>query len=212
MLLREISACTHCAGSLPLGPRPVVRAGRSASLLIIGQAPGTKVHETGIPWNDPSGDRLRSWTGLPAPTFYDPDLVAIMPMGFCYPGRLAARRRQPTPAGMRAAVAPQAESAASRREADLAGRPICAESLPEGLRPRIDDRDGPIVRRLSAGFLPVAAPELADHRLDQAQSLVRGRDLAGATPASKRCPRSLLTPTPSAPPASASRRRTCPCT
>lgn len=88
MLLREISACTHCAGSLPLGPRPVVRAGRSASLLIIGQAPGTKVHETGIPWNDPSGDRLRSWTGLPAPTFYDPDLVAIMPMGFCYPGRL----------------------------------------------------------------------------------------------------------------------------
>jgi uracil-DNA glycosylase len=85
-LLTDVRACAHCAASLPLGPRPVVQIGSSASLLIIGQAPGTKVHETGVPWNDPSGDRLREWTGLDKNVFYDPARIAIMPMGFCYPG------------------------------------------------------------------------------------------------------------------------------
>jgi len=85
-LLVEISACTHCAAHLPLGPRPVVRAASSAKLLIIGQAPGTKVHATGIPWNDRSGDRLRGWLQIPSEIFYDESKIAIMPMGFCYPG------------------------------------------------------------------------------------------------------------------------------
>ena len=85
-VLREIRACQVCAAHLPLGPRPVLRAKASARLLIIGQAPGTKVHESGIPWNDRSGDRLRDWLHLDRDVFYDESRVAIMPMGFCYPG------------------------------------------------------------------------------------------------------------------------------
>jgi uracil-DNA glycosylase len=84
-LLKNVRACTLCR-DLPLGPRPVLRASSSAKLLIIGQAPGTKVHESGIPWNDRSGDRLREWLGVDRETFYDEARVAIMPMGFCYPG------------------------------------------------------------------------------------------------------------------------------
>jgi len=85
-LLREIRACRVCAKHLPLEPRPVVRAKASARLLIVGQAPGTKVHESGIPWNDRSGDRLREWLQLDRETFYDESRIAIVPMGFCYPG------------------------------------------------------------------------------------------------------------------------------
>jgi len=87
-LLAEVAACRVCAAELPLGPRPVVRLGSSARLLIIGQAPGTRVHETGIPWNDRSGDQLRAWLGLDREAFYDTSRIAIMPMGFCYPGVL----------------------------------------------------------------------------------------------------------------------------
>lgn len=86
-LLDEVRACRVCESALPLGPRPVVQAGRGAKLLIIGQAPGRKVHDTGIPWNDPSGDRLRSWLQMDRDTFYDPEQVAIIPMGLCYPGK-----------------------------------------------------------------------------------------------------------------------------
>ena len=89
-LLRDIRACTICAARLPLGPRPIVQASTRARLLIIGQAPGTAVHASGIPWDDPSGDRLREWTGLDRTTFYDPERVALMPMGFCYPGKIAS--------------------------------------------------------------------------------------------------------------------------
>lgn len=85
-LLAEVAACRHCAAHLPLGPRPVVRMAASARLLIIGQAPGTKVHESGLPWNDRSGDRLRQWLQMDRDTFYDANRIAIMPMGFCYPG------------------------------------------------------------------------------------------------------------------------------
>ncbi|WP_336231933.1 uracil-DNA glycosylase family protein [Thalassospira sp. CH_XMU1458] len=86
-LLSEVRACRICAEHLPLGPRPVVRMAKSARILVIGQAPGTRVHETGLPWNDASGDRLRDWLGLSVDDFYDPGKLAIMPMGFCYPGR-----------------------------------------------------------------------------------------------------------------------------
>ncbi len=83
-------ACTLCAAHLPLGPRPVFRLSPTARLLIVGQAPGTKVHETGIPWNDASGDRLRDWLALDHEVFYDASRIAIMPMGLCYPGRAAS--------------------------------------------------------------------------------------------------------------------------
>ena len=86
-LLEEVRACRLCEAHLPLGPHPVVRAGQSARLLIVGQAPGTRVHETGIPWNDPSGDRLRDWLQMDREAFYDENQIAIIPMGFCYPGR-----------------------------------------------------------------------------------------------------------------------------
>ncbi|HVO15680.1 MAG TPA: uracil-DNA glycosylase family protein [Alphaproteobacteria bacterium] len=86
-LLAEVRACRICAAHLPLGPRPVLRASPTARLLIVGQAPGTRVHETGIPWNDPSGDRLRQWLALDRDTFYDERRIAIIPAGFCYPGR-----------------------------------------------------------------------------------------------------------------------------
>ncbi|MDW3205117.1 MAG: uracil-DNA glycosylase family protein [Alphaproteobacteria bacterium] len=86
-LLKEVRSCTICTAHLPLGPRPIVRMKPSARLLIIGQAPGTKVHESGIPWNDPSGDRLRDWLQVDRDRFYDEARIAIMPMGFCYPGR-----------------------------------------------------------------------------------------------------------------------------
>jgi uracil-DNA glycosylase len=84
----EARACTICAGHLPLGPRPVLRVSTTARVLIIGQAPGTKVHATGIPWNDPSGERLRGWLRMDREQFYDQSRIAIVPMGLCYPGRL----------------------------------------------------------------------------------------------------------------------------
>jgi uracil-DNA glycosylase len=86
-MLARVRACTHCAAHLPLGPRPVVQLDPHARILIAGQAPGTKVHATGFPFNDPSGDRLRRWLGVTREQFYDPKLFAIVPMGFCYPGR-----------------------------------------------------------------------------------------------------------------------------
>jgi uracil-DNA glycosylase len=86
-LAAEIGGCTHCKGLLPHAPRPVVQLGPSARVLIIGQAPGAKVHVSGIPWSDDSGDRLREWMDLSSADFYDPTKVALMPMGFCYPGK-----------------------------------------------------------------------------------------------------------------------------
>jgi uracil-DNA glycosylase len=85
-VLAEMRGCTLCT-DLPLGPRPVMRGKASARLLIISQAPGTKVHNTGISFNDRSGDRLRDWLGVDRDTFYDERRIAIMPMGLCYPGR-----------------------------------------------------------------------------------------------------------------------------
>jgi len=86
-LLKQVRACRTCESQLPLGPRPVLRASRSARILIIGQAPGTKVHESGIPWNDASGKRLRDWMQTGFERFYDEKEIAIIPMGFCYPGK-----------------------------------------------------------------------------------------------------------------------------
>lgn len=99
--LNAARACTLCADKLPHEPRPIVRAKPTAKLLIIGQAPGRRVHESGIPWNDPSGDRLRDWLLLDKDAFYDESRIGILPMGLCYPGT-------------------------DERGADLPPQPICA--------------------------------------------------------------------------------------
>ena len=96
-MLSDIRACRLCEEHLPLGPRPVLRASESARLLIVGQAPGSLVHGSGIPWSDASGMRLREWLKLDRTSFYDESQVAIVPMGFCYPGRGAHGDLPPRP-------------------------------------------------------------------------------------------------------------------
>ena len=86
-LAREASACTLCADTLPLGPRPVFQVHDCARILVAAQAPGIKVHASGRPFTDASGDRLCEWMGIDSDIFYDQRQVAILPMGFCYPGR-----------------------------------------------------------------------------------------------------------------------------
>lgn len=79
--------CRACEPQLPLGARPVLQAGEMARILVVGQAPGAKVHASGVPWDDRSGERLREWMGIDGPSFYDASRIALVPMGFCYPGR-----------------------------------------------------------------------------------------------------------------------------
>ena len=85
--VEKIKACDLCVDDLPLGPRPVVQVHAKAKILISGQAPGIKVHRSGVPFDDASGERLRLWMGIDRTTFYDPFQIAIVPMGFCYPGK-----------------------------------------------------------------------------------------------------------------------------
>ncbi len=94
-LLTEIEGCTVCAPHLDHDPRPVVRLGSKARIVIIGQAPGRRVHESGVPWDDPSGKTLRRWLGVTDEQFYDPDVVALLPMGFCYPGSAKSGDKPP---------------------------------------------------------------------------------------------------------------------
>lgn len=96
-LVSEVRACTHCAAHLPYAPHPVLRVSATARLLVIGQAPGIKVHRSGIPWNDASGKRLRHWMQLNEETFYDTARVAIVPMGMCYPGKGSSGDLPPRP-------------------------------------------------------------------------------------------------------------------
>lgn len=112
-LMARIRACRICEAHLPLGPRPVLQASPSARLLIVSQAPGRKVHDTGIPFNDVSGNRLRAWLGIEKTTFYDAAQVAIIPMGFCFPG--------------------------TGKNGDLPPRPECAPQWHPQLLPRLTD-------------------------------------------------------------------------
>lgn len=96
-VLKDIRQCALCAEHLPLGPRPVVQASPASRILIVGQAPGSRVHASGIPFDDASGDRLRDWLGITKDVFYDPAVVAIAPMGFCYPGTGKAGDLAPRP-------------------------------------------------------------------------------------------------------------------
>jgi uracil-DNA glycosylase len=111
-LLIEVRACKLCAADLPMGPRPVLQVHSDATILIAAQAPGSKVHHSGIPFDDASGDRLRQWMGIDKATFYDERCVAILPMGFCYPGT-----------GKTGDLAPRPECAAAWRAALLAQMP-----------------------------------------------------------------------------------------
>jgi len=113
-LLRQIRACRLCQADLPLGPRPVLQVARGVRLLLCGQAPGTKVHESGRPFDDRSGDRLRDWLGIGRETFYDARRVGIVPMGFCYPG-------------------------VDRRGGDKPPRPECARTWHDRLLPLLAD-------------------------------------------------------------------------
>ena len=105
-ILREVRACTACA-DLPLGPNPILQLDPRARILIAGQAPGVRAHNAGVPFDDPSGDRLRDWMGVDRETFYDPSAIAILPMGLCYPG--------------------------TGKGGDLPPRPLCAETWREKL-------------------------------------------------------------------------------
>lgn len=96
-LLTNVRACTVCEPHLEYGPRPIVQVGAAARIVIIGQAPGRRVHESGIPWDDPSGRTLRRWLDLSDAEFYDPDIVALVPMGFCYPGSASSGDKPPRP-------------------------------------------------------------------------------------------------------------------
>ena len=175
-LLAEARACRTCAAHLPLGCRPVLAACATARLLIIGQAPGTRVHESGIPWNDPSGDRLRGWMGINSAIFYDPARVAIMPMGFCYPGRDKGGGDSPP----RPECAPPLAWADPRPIAEhrthLADRRLCPGLLFEISQKR--HRDGARLARAIARYFSSAASVMAHQILGQAQPLVRGRGCA----------------------------------
>ena len=104
-LLKDVRSCTICASELPLGPRPVLQMHPKAKILIAGQAPGRKVHDSGVPFDDVSGKRLREWLGITRDVFYDPEKVAILPMGFCFPG-----------SGKSGDLAPRSECAPAWRE------------------------------------------------------------------------------------------------
>jgi len=118
-LLKEVRACTICAEKLPLGARPVLQMHSRAKILIAGQAPGKKVHDSGIPFDDASGKRLREWLGITKDEFYNPELVAILPMGFCFPG--------------------------SGKSGDLPPRPECAPAWREQLLSHLNRLDMTIV-------------------------------------------------------------------
>lgn len=139
-LLAEVRACTACKDVLPLGPRPVFQLSESATIMVASQAPGTKVHASGIPFDDPSGDRLRDWMGVSKAEFYDPRTVAILPMGLCYPGR-----------GKSGDAPPRPECAPLWRDRLLAAMPAVRLTLvvgsyaqnhilgPGGMTPRVRD-------------------------------------------------------------------------
>lgn len=137
-LAKRVRACTLCKEHLPLGPRPVIQIAAESRILIAGQAPGKKVHETGVPFDDPSGKRLREWLGVSTDTFYDAKQFAILPMGFCYPG--------------------------TGKSGDLAPRPECAEKWRETILSSLKNIQLTLVigQYAMAYHLPNAAPTLTE--------------------------------------------------
>ncbi len=137
-LLTRVRACTLCAEHLPLGPRPVLQAHASARILIAGQAPGRKVHASGIPFDDASGERLRAWMGISRETFYDPHRVAIVPVAFCYPGKGASGDLPPRPECAPAWRQPLIDQLPAVRLTLLLGRYALICHLPEQRGPLTD--------------------------------------------------------------------------
>jgi len=119
-LLSDVRACTICAAHLPHEPRPVLQAGSAASILIAAQAPGRRVHRSGIPFDDSSGDRLRLWMDVDKDVFHDPNIIAILPMGFCYPGA-GGSGRSAAAAGMCSGMAEEVLPALKARVKALRG-------------------------------------------------------------------------------------------
>lgn len=155
-LHREITACRICADHLPHGPRPVLQFSSTARVVIIGQAPGSKVHASGIPWDDDSGERLRDWTRISDADFYNPEKIALVPMGFCYPGKASGGDQPPRPE-----CAPQwhekvLDTLPNERLTLLVGTYAQAHYLPETKKLSLTDR----VRRYAefAPFLPLPHP------------------------------------------------------
>ena len=145
-LLAEVRACRACADVLPFGPRPVVQLSPTARILIASQAPGTKVHESGIPFSDASGNRLREWMGVSDDTFYDARQIAIVPMGLCYPGRVPGGGDAP----------PRAECAPLWRERLLAHMPDLRLTLLVGTHAQSD--------ALGRGKMTERVMSFRDHR------------------------------------------------
>ncbi|WP_114522013.1 uracil-DNA glycosylase family protein [Altererythrobacter sp. ZODW24] len=156
-LHQEISACTICAKHLPHGVRPVTQFSATSRLVIIGQAPGSTVHASGIPWDDPSGDRLREWTGLSKQVMYDPEKVALVPMGFCYPGKGKSGDLPPRPECAPAWHERVMDALPDGRLTLLVGSYAQAAYLPETKKLSLTDR----VRQFEAflpGILPLPHP------------------------------------------------------
>jgi Uracil DNA glycosylase superfamily len=168
-ILREVRACQICLANLPFGPRPVLQLASTARLLIIGQAPRSKVHQSGVPWTDASGDHLRDWLELDRSAFHDEARVAILPMGFCYPGTGENQGDKPPRPECGTPLAQPLAQASPRPSADALGRSIRppilfgirAEALHDG------DRQG--IFRVRSSILPAAASGLEEPNLDANQ-------------------------------------------
>ena len=168
-LLAKVRACSACAGALPLGPRPILQLSTSATILVASQAPGSKVHQTGVPFSDVSGDRLREWMGLSADEFYDEKRIAILPMGFCYPGR-AGGGDAPPRAGMRPSMARPAPAIASARAPHPARRKLCSAACPWA---GSDCAAGEKLPRLSPRLFPASASVMEIENVGGEEPVVR---------------------------------------
>ena len=171
-LLRDVRACRICEPDLPLGPRPVFRLARSARLLIISQAPSRKVHQSGLPWDDASGARLREWMMIDAMNFYDQSSVAVLPMGLLLSRRWPARRRQSAQTGMRTPLAQTIVGTSSEFAIDAPGRSVRPPPLFGIKTKRIDDRNRQGILAVRADILSVTASELAQRILDAKEYMV----------------------------------------
>jgi uracil-DNA glycosylase len=162
-LIERARACTLCAGHLPLGPRPVLQAEADARVMVVGQAPGTRVHETGIPWNDPSGDTLRAWLAVDRDAFYDAHRFAIVPTGLCYPGRARGGDAPPQPECAPRWHPPLRAALPEIRLTLLLGAHAQAYYLGRDGR-SLSDRVADWRRHLAEGFLPLPHPSPRNRR------------------------------------------------
>lgn len=157
VLLERVRDCRVCEDALGFAPRPIVQAGGTARLLIVGQAPGSKVHASGSAWDDDSGDRLRGWLGLDKAAFYDPQRVALVPMGLCYPGKATGGDLPPRPECAPLWHAPLLAALPDVRLTLLVGQYAQAAFLPRPLRPSMTEA----VRRwagMPEGLFPLPHP------------------------------------------------------